>query len=275
MAEPSIVDTHAHIIDPARFPFPTGPGYKPTSGETATREMFAAELDAHGVRHALLVQLSGYGYDNSALLDAMSHYPGRYKSIAVVDPETPERDLVALGERGVVGVRFNLVTYQPDALAGRGAERYLARLKALGWFAQVFADDAQWPAAAEVLGRSGVRVLVDHFGVRDLALGIGQPGFQAVLRLGRQGKAAVKLSAPYRISRQKQGFADLDDYAEALIEAFGIDNCVWGSDWPFVNFPGGFRYDTALRSIERWIPDPVKREQVMWRNPLGLFGFGG
>jgi len=142
MAQHGIVDSHAHIIDPARFPLSDGPGYKPTPGETATREMFAAMLDAHGVNHALLVQLSGYGYDNSTLLDAMAHYPGRFKSIAVVDPEAPERELAALNARGVVGVRFNLVSYRPDALAGPGAERYLARLKALGWFAQVFADDA-------------------------------------------------------------------------------------------------------------------------------------
>ncbi|HEY6336740.1 MAG TPA: amidohydrolase family protein [Alphaproteobacteria bacterium] len=275
MAQHGIVDSHAHIIDPARFPLSDGPGYKPTPGETATREMFAAMLDAHGVNHALLVQLSGYGYDNSTLLDAMAHYPGRFKSIAVVDPETPERELAALDARGVVGVRFNLVSYRPDALVGPGAERYLARLKALGWFAQVFADDAQWPAAAKMLARSGVRALVDHFGVSSLAPGIGQPGFQAVLALGRQGNAAVKLSAPFRISSQKEGFSDLDGYAEALIAAFGIENCVWGSDWPFVNLPGGFRYDAALRAVERWIRDPEQRAQVLWRNPCRLFGFGG
>jgi predicted TIM-barrel fold metal-dependent hydrolase len=275
MIQPGIVDTHAHIIDPPRFPLSAGPGYKPTPEETATREMFAAVLEAHAVRHALLVQLSGYGYDNAALLDAMTRYPGRFKSIAVVDPETPERDLAALDTRGVVGVRFNLVSYQPDALVGPGAERFLARLKALGWFAQIFADDAQWPAAAKVLARSGVRVLVDHFGVRNLAPGIGQPGFQAVLALGRQGNAAVKLSAPFRVSNQKEGFSDLDAYAEALISAFGIENCIWGSDWPFVNFPGGFRYDAALRAVERWVPVLDAREQVLWRNPLRLFGFGG
>ena len=96
MAQHGIVDSHAHIIDPARFPLSDGPGYKPTPGETATREMFAAMLDAHGVNHALLVQLSGYGYDNSTLLDAMAHYPGRFKSIAVVDPETRVRGLEGL-----------------------------------------------------------------------------------------------------------------------------------------------------------------------------------
>ncbi|MBV9522637.1 MAG: amidohydrolase family protein, partial [Alphaproteobacteria bacterium] len=144
MALDRIIDTHAHIIDPARFPFSAGPGYKPRADETGTGEDFCAVLDAHGVAHALLVQPSGYGYDNSAMLDALARNPGRFKAIAVVDPQTPERDLEALAVRGAVGVRFNLVSYRPDALEMPEAERFLARLKALGWFAQVFADDSQW-----------------------------------------------------------------------------------------------------------------------------------
>ncbi len=275
MTRHRIIDTHAHIIDPARFPLAAGPGYKPRPGETGTNEMFCAVLDAHVVRHALLVQLSGYGYDNAAILDAMERHPGRFKAIAVVDPETSERDLAELARRGVVGVRFNLVSHQRDALTVPGAERFLGRLKALGWYAEVFADDAQWPEVAAVLRRSGVQVLVDHFGVRNPASGINQPGFQAVLALGREGKAVVKLSAPFRMASVKSGFAELGPFAEALIASFGIENCVWGSDWPFVNIPGGFRYDAALRAVDRWLAGPDQREQVLWRNPARLFGFEG
>ncbi len=269
------IDTHAHIIDPRRFPFDSGPGYKPSPGETGTAEDYCAVLDAHGVSHALLIQPSGYGYDNTAILDAMVRFPGRFKAIAVVDPETPEKELRALAERGVVGVRFNLVSYRADALDGKAGERYLARLRDLGWFAQVFADDAQWPEVAALLRRSSVKVLVDHFGVRDLARGTHQPGFAAVLALGRDGNAAVKLSAPFRVSRQPADLADLDPYAAALLAAFGSDGCIWGSDWPFLGLPGGYRYDTARRAVERWLVEPTRRDAVLWSNAARLFGFGG
>ena len=274
MTEARSIDTHAHIIDPARFPFDAGPGYKPAPHETGTAEQYCAVLDAHGVGHALLVQPSGYGYDNRALLDAMARFPGRFKAIAVVDPEMPEAELARLSERGVVGVRFNLVSYRADALAGKAGERYLARLRELGWFAQVFADDAQWAAAAPLLRRSGVKVLVDHFGVQDPARGLDQPGFAAVVALGREGNAAVKLSAPFRLSRRSD-FSDLDPFAEALLAAFGSGGCIWGSDWPFLNLPGGYRYGDARRAVERWLPEPERRAAVLWSNPLRLFGFGG
>jgi predicted TIM-barrel fold metal-dependent hydrolase len=159
-------------------------------------------------------------------------------------------------------------------LDGPLAAGFLARLEKRGWFAQVFADDTQWQAVASVLSRSGVKVLVDHFGLRDPSAGLSQKGFQAVLTLGREGRGAVKLSAPFRLSQRLDDFADLDPYAEALIEAFGVEACIWGSDWPFINFPNGFTYEAALHAVERWLPRASMREAVMGTNAARLFGFG-
>jgi len=267
------IDCHAHIIDTARFPLAGGPGYKPRPQENGPKETYCGVLDGHAVGHALLVQPSGYGFDNSAMLDAIASYPGRFKGIAVLDPATPERALAALADRGVVGVRFNLVSYERDALSRPEAPVFLARLKALGWYAQIFADDAQWPEIAPILRKSGVKVLIDHFGVRDLGGGLDQPSFQAVLRLGRDGNAAVKLSAPFRISQEPYG--DLKPFARAVVDAFGIENCVWGSDWPFINMSRPLRYAAVLQAVEHWLENTDDLDRVLWHNPARLFGFGG
>ena len=274
MTPSRVIDGHAHIIDTARYPLADGPGYKPRPYENGPKETYCGILDGHAVSHALLVQPSGYGIDNSAMLDAIASHPRRFKGIAVLDPGTPERALEDLAGRGIVGVRFNLPTYEPDALARPEAPRFLARLKALGWYAQVFADHAQWVESAPILRRSGVKVLVDHFGIRDLAGGVDQPGFQAVLRLGRDGIAAVKLSAPFRLS-QETGYADLRPIARAVVDAFGIENCVWGSDWPFINMDQPMTYTAALKAVGNWLDDAADLDCVLWRNPVRLFGFGG
>jgi predicted TIM-barrel fold metal-dependent hydrolase len=178
MKDAGIVDCHLHIIDHGRFPFLPGVGYTPRPDETGTREALASVLDAHGIAHALLVQPSGYGFDNSAMLDAMTAAPGRFKAIAVIKGDESERELQGLADRGVVGVRFNLVTFDPAALAGASMARLLARLGGLDWFAQVFARDEQWQSAAPLLRQSGVKILVDHFGVGDLAGGSAHPAFR-------------------------------------------------------------------------------------------------
>lgn len=273
-ADRVIVDCHAHIIDPARFPFAGTRGYKPRPGESGTREEFCAELDRHGVRHALLVQLSGYGTDNSAILDAVKAFPGRFKAIAVIDRDARDRTLEDLAAAGVVGVRFNMVNYEPDALSRPDTARFLQRLKSLGWFAQIYADDAQWQVAAPVLKASGVRVLIDHFGVCDISGSTGQKGFRAVLALGREGNAIVKLSSPFRVLRVPTGFGDLDPFVDELLRAFGAGGCIWGSDWPFINVPQRPRYADVMAPMSRWLPDAGDRKRVMADNPIRLFGFG-
>jgi predicted TIM-barrel fold metal-dependent hydrolase len=88
-----LADCHVHIIDPARFPLTGARGYRPRPGESGTREELAALLDAQGIRHAVLVQLSGYGTDNAVLLDAVAAYPGRFKAIGMIDPDIGDRAL--------------------------------------------------------------------------------------------------------------------------------------------------------------------------------------
>jgi predicted TIM-barrel fold metal-dependent hydrolase len=272
--EDRIVDCHAHIIDPVRFPFTGAKGYHPRPDEHGTREEFCAVLDRHGVSNGVLVQLSGYGTDNSANLDAMKTYPGRFKAIAVVDPDATDRTLEDLAAAGVVGVRFNLVSYEPDALSQSDASGLLQRLKSLGWFAQIYADDTQWRDAAAVLKASGVRVLVDHFGVRDIALGTRHAGFQAVLALGREGNAIAKLSSLFRVSRMLEGFDDQDPFVDKLLKAFGVDRFIWGSDWPFINVPRRPNYADLMTPLSRWLPDAGDRARVLAGNPRRLFGFG-
>ena len=273
MKDTGIVDCHLHIIDHGRYPFRPGVGYTPRPDESGPREALASVLDAHGVAHALLVQPSGYGFDNSAMLDAMAAAPERFKAIAVIKGDESERELQGLADRGVVGVRFNLVTFDPAALAGTGMARLLARLKGLDWFAQIFARDEQWQSAAPLLRQSGVKILVDHFGVGDLARGLGAPGFQAVLDLGRSGRAAVKLSAPFRIISWPDRLGELDRHAVALLAAFGKENCVWGSDWPFLGIDGDIRYRDTMTALERWLPDESDRDLVRRHNPARLLGF--
>jgi len=269
-----VVDCHAHIIDPARFPFDDGPGYMPKVHETGPREAYAGVLDDHDVRHALLVQPSCYGFDNSAMLDAVARDPARYKAIAMVDPGIGEPELSDLAHRGVVGVRFNLVSYDRAALSRPDVPAFLARLRARGWFAEVMADDTQWPAIADVLLQSGVHILVDHFGISDVAGGIDRPGFSAVLALGRARRAVVKITTPFVFHDGPLPTEHLTPVVTALVGAFGIERCVWGSDWPFLGVAARPDYSEVREILPHWVSDSASCRRILWDNPVRLFGFG-
>ena len=143
------VDCHAHIIDLARFPVPAGRGYKPTAEERGTREEFCSTLDRHGLHHGLLVQLSGYGTDNSPILDAIAAYPGRFKAIAVIDASFDDRRLEDLARAGVVGVRILDIVGGGQGLAG--LETTAQRCAELGWHVQIGLKGENYPALMHLI----------------------------------------------------------------------------------------------------------------------------
>ena len=266
------VDCHNHVLDPARFAYAAGVAYRPAGQDIGTRDQHAAVMAAYGARHALIVgPNSGYGFDNRCLLDALAHSAGRFKGIAVV-PNTADRaTLVALKAAGVVGVAFN-ATIHGTAHYARTAP-LLRLLAELDLFVQVQVEHDQMAALAPLLLASGARILIDHCGRPTPGAGLPQAGFQAVLGLAKSGRASVKLSGYQKFSAQALPYADARPYFEALVEAFTLDHCVWGSDWPFLKAPERLDVGPLLRLVQDWLPDPADRRRLLWSTPRRLFNF--
>lgn len=268
-------DCHAHVFDPARYPYRAGAPYIPGPCQAGTPEDLLAVLDAHGFSHALIVGAAPYGTDNRCLLDAIARSRGRFKGIALLEPDAGEARVRELAEGGVVGVRVNLVHDGVEALLGRAGARLLAVIREAGWFCELQYEKDQLLAVAPVLEKARVRLIVDHCGRPDPGRGLAQPGFQTLLALARTTEAVVKLSGPFRFSRAPYPYADADPFVEALLGAFGLERCVWGSDWPFVRLDRRIDYGPTLACLRRWIPQEEARRKVVWETPARLFGFGG
>jgi predicted TIM-barrel fold metal-dependent hydrolase len=268
------VDSHAHVYDLARHPFDATRGFDAQPNEVGTAEQFACVLDAHGFTHGLLINpLGGYGTDNRCLLDVLQRFPRRFKGVALLAHGTPEAEFERMKSLGVVGLRFNLNFPSSPSLFDADAQRSLGIARDLGWFAQVHYEGDTLLAALPVLRRSGLPLVFDHCGRPDADLGLDQPGFRALLEIGREGNAVVKLSGAFRFSREGFPYRDADRYAAALIEAFTIDHCVWGSDWPFLRARERVDHAGLLAALERWIPSADDRRKVLGDNPARLFGF--
>lgn len=266
-------DCHAHVFCRGRYPYAPDATYEPHPSQAGTSARFLAVLDAHGLTHGLLVGAEPYGTDNRCLLESLTAANGRLKGVALVKPDVTDRELRALADRGVVGVRFNLSTFGMSQFGHPATERLLGRLKEMGWFLQIHCEKDELVEAEPILRRAGVRVMVDHFGRPDVARGLDHPGFQALLALGRSGTAVVKLSGPFRSSRKAWPYPDVEPFVAAAIEAFTLDHCVWGSDWPFVRTDERIDYGPELACLQRWLPDDADRRKVLWDTPARLFGF--
>lgn len=267
--EPKI-DCHAHVFDPVRFPYKADTPYAPGGAEIGSADYLAQVYRAYGVTHALLVEPnSGYDDDNRCMLDAIARSEGRYKGIAVVPNGASRATLEALKAQGVVGVAFNASLKGVDHY--RGTEALLGHLEALDMFLQIQVHGDQLLDLQPLWRGSGVRLLVDHCGRPVPGAGVDQPGFQALLELGRSRRAVVKLSGQAKFSAEVYPHADAAVYARLLLEAFTPDACLWGSDWPFLRAASRIDLGTVLALAAELLPDAADRRKVMHDNAMRLF----
>lgn len=266
-----LVDCHVHVVDPGRYPYDDGPGYRPGADETGTAAELASVLAAHGVAEAVLVQPSCYGTDNASILATLAGGGPARVAVGGVDPEATDEELDALAAAGIVGVRLNAVNMGEDAVAAM--QPLLGRLSTRGWTAELQCPAGALSRLARPVLASGMRLVLDHLGLPDVAAGPRDPGFREVLRLGREEGAFMKLSGAFRLSASRFPHADLDSFADAVLTAFGPERCVWGSDWPFVGVAPARRptYRHTLDMLARWVPDTATREIVGAVTPRRLF----
>jgi len=266
------IDCHVHVFDPVRFPYAPDTAYRPQGAEIATAAQLGRVLDAHGVRHAVIVgPNSGYGFDNRCLLDALATGQGRYRGVAVVPNGTGRDELQALQAAGVIGIAFNPSLLGVDFY--RDAGPLFERLRDLGMWAQVQVTGEQLVDLAPMLEASGAKLLFDHGGRPEPRAGLAQPGFVKLLELGRTGRAVVKLSGLAKWSHLPHPYEDTWPFVQALVDAFTPDGLVWASDWPFLRAPDRIDYGPLQALAAQLLPDPQVRHAVMWENPRRLFGF--
>jgi predicted TIM-barrel fold metal-dependent hydrolase len=282
---PGACDCHVHVFGPdAKFPLWPGRAYTPGA---ASIEDLTALHRALGLERVVIVHPSPYGADNAVTLDALRVLGARARGVAVIDETVSDAMLIAMHDAGVRGVRVNLESagVHDPAAARRSLEWTAQRVASLGWHVQTFARLSVLAALHEVLARLPVTLVIDHFGQPDAALGAGQPGLATIYALLASGKAYVKISGAYRISRVAD-FADAAPIARAMIAA-NPDRIVWGSDWPHPG-GGGDRASRALETVEPfqpiddgaalnrlngWCNSRAELEKILVANPARLYGF--
>ena len=193
-----------------------------------------------------------------------------FKGIAVVPNDISLEALQQFKAQGVIGVAFNPSLMGFDFYSN--IEPLLKRLKQLDMWAQFQVENDGLLDFLPMLSRVDVKMMVDHCGRPNLAAGVSQPGFEALLALGREGRAVVKISGFAKFSQVGYPFTDTRAFTEALVREFGVGNCVWASDWPYLKAPYRLDYGPMLKVYEN-IFSPSERHAMMWDAPKKHFGF--
>jgi 2-pyrone-4,6-dicarboxylate lactonase len=277
---PASCDCHVHVIGPKRrFPLPAQRRYTPMDASVG---QLAVMLKRLGMARVVIVQPSFYGFDNACTLDGIAQLENA-RGIAVLPPQTPEKELNALHDQGIRGLRVNIASSgNAPAEAIKAEIAAAAKLcEPHGWHVQLFVNSSAIEPLAPLLRTLPVDSVFDHFGL--IAPGSGNGALRALQGLLESGKSWVKISGAYRISDDPND-ARIDPLARALCKA-NPERIVWGSDWPHTprhDMLKAGEEETPFQDIDprslldllpRWLQDDALVERVLVINPAKLYGF--
>lgn len=270
---PGACNAHCHVFGPrGRFPYAANASFVPK--EDAPKEALFELNDRLDLQRCVVVQSACHGFDNSAAQDALASRPASYRGIALLPTNVEEAELKRLHAAGFRGVRFNFMGHLGRHVPVDEVLSLAARFAPLGWHLQIHGDPSLLTDLAPALRSSPVPVVIDHIGRIDAAKGIGQPDFQALLRLMSDDRFWVKVSGMDRITRLGPPYVDAQPFAKTLIAEFG-DRVVWGNDWPHPNHAGPVPDEEQLVAlIDEIALTESARHALLVRNPERLYQFG-
>jgi predicted TIM-barrel fold metal-dependent hydrolase len=272
-------DAHFHVFGPPeKFPFASTRAYTPPA---APLEHYLNMSAVVGLERGVVVQPSVHGLDNSVTLDAIERSAGRFRGVARVDDNTTRSELQRLHEKGIRGVRFNLLDRPRGNVAVEVLDRVVERIAELGWSVDLHIDPKNLLEQERRIRSLPGPVVFDHLARINPAEGLNQPAFQLLLDLLKKERFWVKVSGADKICNTGVHlylglpYLEVAPFARAAIET-APDRVIWGTDWPHSNIfvPGRTPNDGELADLLlAFAPDEANRRKILVDNPAALYGF--
>jgi D-galactarolactone isomerase len=260
-------DCHLHVYEPGYPLAPTATFQPPHAPALGYREV----QQRLGLGRAIVVQPTGYGFDNRCTLSAIAQLGNGARGVAVVAPDTPEAELRSLHAAGIRGVRFMMLS---GGVFGWDALPMLAeRIAPLGWHINLQLDGHALPAHEALLRALPCRLVIDHLGKFLGGIPTQGDALSCLHRLLEAGNCWIKLSAPYESSRDgPPAYADAAALSASLARAHP-QRGLWASNWPHPNVRPLPDEGDLLAWAWATFGDDTTRRRILVDNPTELYGF--
>ncbi|MDP2782680.1 amidohydrolase [Devosia sp.] len=242
-----ILDTHLHLVYPERFAYPWLAG-APAINQPWTVENYFAEALPLGIESALHMEVDVADADMMAESEFMVTLPRIAGAIAACRPESMNfvDHIEQLSQHPhITGVR-RILHQAPDDLSQ--SDLFVENIRHLPDYDLSFdlcvrAD--QLPIGQMLAERApDVTFILDHCGVPDVTGAGLDPWRQHISNIAKLPNMVTKISGIVAYSGPDWSVDTIRPYVEHIIESFGWDRVVWGSDHPVVTLTG---------SLTRWV----------------------
>jgi L-fuconolactonase len=266
-----IVDGHHHFWDPATGNYPWL-----TDELSVIRRAFGPadlepQLEASGVAATVLVQTRSSLDETVEFLGVAAATPFVRGVVGWVDLTDPAiGDLLARLRAGPGGDRLVGIRHQahdepdPNWLAREDVVRGVEAVGAAGLAYDLLVRERELPAALALARRlPDVRFVIDHLAKPRIASGELAPWATRIAEFRELEHVACKVSGMVtEADWSAWTFTDLQPYVDHVLEVFGPDRLLFGSDWPVCLLAA--TYDQVLAAAGRTLDalGAAERERV-------------
>ncbi len=272
------IDAHHHVWSLGRGDY----GWITPALGPIHRDFTLADFDplreAAGVTATVLVQAAPTLTETQFLLDVAMRSAGLVRGVVGwVDLDRADA-IPALSRlarnpllKGVRPMLHDLA--DPAWILRPGVGRALAALPRLGLRFEALVRPEQLPALIQMLDRHpDLAVVIDHGGKPDIAAGMWEPWAGLMRTAAQNPRVRCKLCGLVTQCGPGWTIDRLRPYVDFLVEQFGPQRLMWGSDWPVVNLAATYPswYAATVAMMADWSPDD--RAAVMGGTARRFYG---
>ena len=273
---PRRVDAHQHFWRLARGDY----GWLTPALAPIYRDFGPADLEPllqrGGVEATVLVQAAPTLAETGFLLDLAARTPFVAGVVGWAPLDAPDAAAIVAGLAGdpwLKGVRPMLHDLpdvdwmlRPEVAAG------LRTVAAHGLVFDALVRPPHLPHLRRLLDRHpDLRVVIDHGAKPEIETGRRTPWAEDMAHLARDSRAWVKLSGLVTEDGPNWSVARLRPYVDHLLEHFGPERTIFGSDWPVVTLRAS--YGEWLAAVEALLGELERsaRDRVLGENAVACY----
>ncbi len=272
----SRIDAHQHFwsYDPGRHAWITE-DMKKIRRDFAPSDLEPL-LQAHGFSGCVTVQVDQTEEETLQLVSLAETHPFIAGVVGWVDLRSealPSRLDYFSKWKQLKGFRHIVQAESPGFLEQPGFIRGVQQLQAFGFTYDLLIYHNQLPEAAAFVAQiPDTKIVIDHIAKPSIATGDLDQWKKYMRVLAGHANVWCKVSGMVTEARWHDWkYEDFVPYLDAVVEAFGVDRLLYGSDWPVCNVAA--TYDEQFSIVDRYFSafSDAEKRMVLGDNARGFY----
>lgn len=259
------VDTHFHAFDPNKFQYywMNGQSTKPIERTILPDELLPI-LFQHNISKAVLVQALNSEEEVPFLLDQSDHYPfiaGVVIWLNMEDENFEDHLLKYQSNPKFLGIRPMVQDIEDSHwLLKPSVLKALEILQKYDKSFDILIKHHQLPIAIEIVKKfPNLRFVIDHIAKPSIHQQEMEPWQSHMREIASYRNVFCKLSGMITEADPEKKGEDIKPFVDIVVDAFGYDRLMFGSDWPVCLLAGD--YDQVIQTLRKCLGNISKENE--------------